>query len=105
MRLRGETYGRPIDKRAVDLLRLMSSNEAGEIGALPIWINSHGKMIPDPQLFSRAGRVAAVGSLDQLIKRDDATDVFAEAGIQSFYITFEFWAHLAYRGCWLFKRE
>jgi hypothetical protein len=104
MRIRSDSYGRPISAQMLSMMALMCSDETGTIGALPIWVNSHGKMIPDP-LFSEKGRVAAVSSLDQLRKHPDAKQVFAESGIQSFYIIFEFWAHLAYRGCRLFRRD
>jgi hypothetical protein len=103
LQLRAEAYGRPVNDQVAALMRLMASNEAGEIGAIPIWINTQGRMIPEQQLFSAIGRAAAGSSLDQLRERSDAKDIFGEAGIQSFYITFEFWAHLAYRGCCLFR--
>jgi hypothetical protein len=103
LHLRAQAYGRPVSEQAAALMRLMASNEPGDIGAIPVWINTHGRMIPDPQLFSERGRVAAASSLDQLRERVDAADVFGEAGIQSYYITFEFWAHLAYRGCQPFR--
>ncbi|MEA3010581.1 MAG: hypothetical protein QOJ91_2273 [Sphingomonadales bacterium] len=99
MSRRAEAYGIPIKPSLVDLIGNLCSDQGGQLGALPLWINSHGRFIPDPQLFGENHRLTAASSFDQLLDRPDSIEVFCEASIQSSYLAFEFWAHLAYRGC------
>lgn len=103
MAFRADAHGQKYDEPTGKLARYLCSNAEGTVGALPLWINSHGRMIPDPQLFEENGRIAGVASFDDLLDRADAQRVFAEASVQGFHLTLEFWAHLAYRGCHLFR--
>ena len=105
MQTRAEAHGVSLPTETVEMIRLLCSDEHGEVGALPLWINSHGRMIPDPQLFHERdeGRIATATSFDQVLSRDDAADVLVDAGIQSNFLAFELWAHLAYRGCRPFR--
>jgi hypothetical protein len=103
MAFRAEAHGHRHDEATGKLARYLCSDPDGTVGALPIWLNSHGRMIPEPQLFEENGRLAGVASLDDLFQRSDAQKVLAEASVQGYHLMFEFWAHLAYRGCRLFR--
>lgn len=100
---RSRLRGQPCDPAVRRLIKLLFSNDEGVIGALPLWVNSHGRMIPDPQLAYNAKqeRLITVSTLDELFKLGTAP--LGDASIQSYHVTLEFWAHLAYRGCRLFQ--
>lgn len=94
-----------LDPPAIDMMRELCSDEDGVLGALPLWINTHGRMIPRVESCGSRGRPAQVASFDELLDHADAADLLAEAGIQSHYMVFEFLAHLAYRDCRLFESK
>lgn len=100
---RSRLRGQPCDPAIRRLIKLLFSDDSGAAGALPLWLNSHGRMIPDPQLAytAKQERLVTVSTLDALFKLGPAP--LSHASIQSYHVMLEFWAHLAYRGCRLFR--
>ena len=100
---RAELHGVKLEQPAVDMMRAMCSDQDGQLGALPLWINTHGRMIIGSPSLQGEARISQISSFDDLLDHRDADKLLTEAGVQSSYLIFEFWAHLAYRGCNLFE--
>jgi hypothetical protein len=96
---RADLYGVRYSNDVRELMRLLCTDVNGMVGALPLWINTHGRYLPDtPFLRETDWPIAAETDFDRLLRHRDAARLFTLGGIQSSYLCFEFWAHLAYRG-------
>jgi hypothetical protein len=103
MSMRAELRSEGYDEVTAQLGRYLFCDAFGTAGALPLWLNSHGRLITDPQLSFGDKRVSSINSLGELFEGPGAEERLSNAGIQSYHVMLEFWAHLAYRGCRLFR--
>src|SRR5262249_22022009 len=103
---RARSFGLVFDTPVVEIMRAMCSCAANKsVGALPLWINWQGRFFSLPSQHGFSPPLISATSLEAIYRRPDAADRLADAGIQIASVSsaaFEFWAHLAYRGCQLF---
>lgn len=100
MEQRREVHGVALNKPILELATSLSSNLEGVLGALPVWINSHGRFLHDRLFHHPSERpITTEMSFHRLLNRSDADELFGRGSIQSSYLGFELYAHLAYRGC------
>ena len=103
---RADLYGARHSTDVRELMRLLCTDVNGLVGALPLWINTHGRYLPDtPFLRETDWPIAAETDFGRLLRHRDAARLLTLGGVQSSYLAFEFWAHLAYRGGTLFSAK
>lgn len=103
---RSDLFGVRYSNDVRDALRMLCTDVNGAVGALPLWINTHGRYLPDtPFLRETEWPIAAETDFGRLLRHEDAARLLTLGGVQSSYLSFEFWAHLAYRGGRLFTAK
>jgi hypothetical protein len=105
MSKRAEAYGTRHSDSLRKLVEYLCSDVNGAVGALPLWVNSHGRFIPDHAYLRDEGPSAAESDFERMLASHCADTLLAKAGIQTSYLTFELWAHLAYRGAQIFRAK
>jgi hypothetical protein len=97
---REEVHDTTRKKGVGELAEYLCTDVNGTLGALPIWINTHGRFLPEGGYVRHIEPpVAAETSFHGLLGHSQAAKLFESAGVQTSYLGFEFWAHMAYRGC------
>src|SRR4051794_15320076 len=86
------------------MMRRLCADADGRVGALPLWLNTHGRIVPEVITVEGGRRLSQLASFEQLLEHKEAGSLLRDASIQSHYMTFEFLAHLAYHRCHLFRR-
>jgi hypothetical protein len=101
--LRARLTGVRFDPASIAMMRALCSDEGGSLGALPLWINSQGRMIIGSPSLPGGDRISQISSFDAVLDHQHAKDLLSEAGVQSNHLIFEFWAHAKYRDCMPFE--
>lgn len=98
LRKRRELYGTTYNPEMDELSTYLCSDVLGRVGALPLWLNTHGRFVPDAPAFVDALRPAVIEPRFDRFVDGEFGHLLEQAGIQSTFLAFEFWAHLAYHG-------
>jgi len=75
MARRAESYGTYFNEGTIALARYMCAAISGDIGAVPLWINSQGRFICAPSQGHFQRPLTASASLDLIFERADAAVV------------------------------
>jgi hypothetical protein len=103
LRRRAELFGVALEQPARAMLRQLCTDQEGRLGALPLWVNTHGRMMPEGVQVTTDRRLSQLNSFDRLLDAPGADTLLADGGVQSQFMIFEFYAHMAYRGCLPFR--
>ncbi len=101
---RAGLLGVRLEEPAGKLIRKLCVDADGTVGALPLWVNTHGRIIPESVPVREGRRLNQLATFEQLLDHEDAGRLLGDASIQSHYMIFEYLAHLAYRKSSLFRQ-